>query len=189
MAQIGYARISTGDQNLDLQRDALNHAGCEHTFEDVASGAKAERTGLVQAMAFLRPGDVLTVWRLDRLARSLPHLIEVLNDLEQRGRGFRSLTESIDTTTPAGRLTFHLFGALGQFERDIIRERTLAGLAAAVARGRKGGRKPVMTPEKQQRAQQLIAQGLSVREAATRLKISKTVLYRELQRKRGGNGS
>ena len=121
------------------------------------------------------------VWRLDRLGRSLPHLIEVIGALEARGVGFRSLTESIDTTTSSGRLIFHVFGALGQFERDLIRERTKAGLLAAAARGRKGGRKPVVTADKLQRAREHIANGLNVREAATRLKIGKTALYAALQ--------
>jgi DNA invertase Pin-like site-specific DNA recombinase len=136
---IGYARISTGDQTLDLQRDALQKAGCERTFEDTASGAKADRPGLAQALDMLRPGDTLVVWRLDRLGRSLGHLIETLLALDTRGIGFQSLTESIDTTTPGGKLVFHLFGALAEFERELIRERTNAGLAAARARGRRGG--------------------------------------------------
>jgi DNA invertase Pin-like site-specific DNA recombinase len=159
----------------------LNKAGCERIFEDTASGAKADRPGLAAALAYVREGDVLVVWRLDRLGRSLPHLIEAVGALEGRGVGFRSLTEAIDTTTPGGRLIFHVFGALGQFERDLIRERTKAGLAAAAARGRKGGRKPVITADKLQRAQDHITNGLNVREAATRLKVSKTALYAALQ--------
>ena len=141
MALIGYARVSTAEQDTALQTDALRNAGCERVFEDTASGAKADRPGLADALAYLRDGDVLVVWRLDRLGRSLPHLIETVGKLEARGVGFRSLTENIDTTTPGGRLIFHVFGALGQFERDLIRERTKAGLTAAAARGRKGGRK------------------------------------------------
>lgn len=140
----------------------------------------SERPGLSAALAFSRDGDVLVVWRLDRLGRSLPHLIDVVGRLEARGVGFRSLTEAIDTTTSGGRLIFHVFGALGQFERDLIRERTKAGLSAAAARGRKGGRKPVVTQEKLQKARVLITQGLNVREAATRLKIGKTALYTAL---------
>ena len=132
------------------------------------------------ALEYLRDGDVLVVWRLDRLGRSLPHLIEVIGALEARGVGFRSLTESIDTTTSGGRLIFHVFGALGQFERDLIRDRTKAGLAAA-ARGRKGGRKPVVSNEKLQRAKEHLANGLNVREAAARLKVGKTALYAALQ--------
>lgn len=181
MALIGYARVSTAEQDTALQTDALNKAGCERIFEDTVSGAKADRPGLAEALAYLRDGDVLAVWRLDRLGRSLPHLIDTIAALEARGVGFRSLTEAIDTTTPGGRLIFHVFGALGQFERDLIRERTKAGLTAAAARGRKGGRKPVVTADKLQRAQDHIANGLNVREAATRLKVSKTALYAALQ--------
>ena len=181
MALIGYARVSTAEQDTALQTDALRKVGCERVFEDVVSGAKADRPGLAAALAYLRDGDVLAVWRLDRLGRSLAHLIETIGALEARGVGFRSLTESIDTTTPGGRLIFHVFGALGQFERDLIRDRTKAGLTAAAARGRKGGRKPVVTAEKLQRAQEYIANGLNVREAATRLKVSKTALYSALQ--------
>ncbi len=137
---VGYARVSTDDQNLDLQRDALTHAGCERIFTDVASGAKDDRTGLAEAIAFLRPGDTLAVWKLDRLGRSLKHLIETVAALQARKVGFRSLQESIDTTTSGGKLIFHVFGALAEFERDLIRERTQAGLRAARARGRHGGR-------------------------------------------------
>jgi len=181
MALIGYARVSTAEQDTALQVDALRKAGCERIFEDTASGAKTDRPGLADALAYLRDGDVLAVWRLDRLGRSLPHLIETIAALEARGVGFRSLTEAIDTTTPGGRLIFHVFGALGQFERDLIRERTKAGLTAAAARGRKGGRKPVVTAEKLQRAREHMANGLNVREAAARLKVSKTALYSALQ--------
>ena len=181
MALIGYARVSTTEQDTALQTDALCKAGCERIFEDTVSGAKAERPGLASALAYLRDGDVLMVWRLDRLGRSLAHLIEVVATLEARGIGFRSLTEAIDTTTSGGRLIFHVFGALSQFERDLIRERTKAGLAAAAARGRRGGRKPVITAERLQRARGHIAKGLSVREAAARLKIGKTALYAALQ--------
>ena len=181
MALIGYARVSTAEQDTALQTDALRNAGCGRIFEDTVSGAKTERPGLATALAYVRDGDVLVVWRLDRLGRSLPHLIEVIGALEARGVGFRSLTESIDTTTSGGRLIFHVFGALGQFERDLIRDRTKAGLAAAAARGRKGGRKPVVTTEKLQRAREHIANGLNVREAAARLKVGKTAVYAALQ--------
>lgn len=177
MPAIGYARVSTGEQDLALQLDALSKDGCETIFRDQASGAKTDRPGLVEALAHLRKGDILVVWKLDRLGRSLPHLIETVTELERRKVGLRSLTESIDTTTPGGRLIFHVFGALGQFERDLIRERTRAGLSAAAARGRKGGRKPVVTDEKLARARMLIEQGLNVRETAARLKIGKTALY------------
>ncbi|WP_295998920.1 recombinase family protein [Rugamonas sp.] len=181
MALIGYARVSTAEQDTALQTDALRMAGCERIFEDSISGTKINRPGLAAVLAFLRDGDVLAVWRLDRLGRSLPHLIEVIGGLEARGVGFRSLTESIDTTTSGGRLFFHVFGALGQFERDLIQDRTKAGLAAAAARGRKGGRKPVVTADKLQRAREHIANGLNIREAAARLKIGKTALYAALQ--------
>ena len=189
MALIGYARVSTAEQDTALQTDALRNAGCERVFEDTASGAKADRPGLADALAYLRDGDVLVVWRLDRLGRSVPHLIETVGKLEALGVGFRSLTENIDTTTPGGRLIFHVFGALGQFERDLIRERTKAGLTAAAARGRKGGRKPVVTADKLQRARELVANGLNVREAAARLKVGKTALYAALQAASSGSAA
>jgi DNA invertase Pin-like site-specific DNA recombinase len=164
-----------------MQLDALASAGCTKVFEDRASGARADRPGLQKSLDYVRDGDVLIVWKLDRLGRSLPHLIETVSALEKRGVGFRSLTEAIDTTTPGGRLVFHLFGALGQFERDLIRERTRAGLAAAASRGRKGGRKPVMTAEKLKRAREIVGKGMTVREAAARLKVGKTALYEALR--------
>lgn len=178
---VGYARVSTIDQDPTLQLDALAAAGCVRVFDDRASGARADRAGLRSALEYVRDGDVLIVWKLDRLGRSLPHLIETVTSLATRGVGFRSITEAIDTTTPGGRLVFHLFGALGEFERDLIQERTRAGLAVAVARGRKGGRKPVVTSEKLERARTIIAKGLTVREAATRLKVGKTALYDALR--------
>src|SRR5689334_2244377 len=140
MHLIGYARVSTSEQNLGLQLDALKEAGCRRVFEETASGGAKARPRLREALEFLRPGDTLVVWKLDRLARSLQQLIETIEELHKRGCGFRSLTEAIDTTTAGGRLIFHIFGALAEFERGIIRERTLAGLEAARARGRKGGR-------------------------------------------------
>jgi DNA invertase Pin-like site-specific DNA recombinase len=142
---IGYARVSTHDQTLNLQRDALEKAGCSKLFTDTASGAKAERKGLDEALAYVRKGDTLVVWRLDRLGRSLPHLITTMTDLEERGIGFKSLTENIDTTTSGGKLIFHIFGALAEFERNLIRERTTAGLMAARMRGRLGGRPKALT--------------------------------------------
>ena len=181
VANVGYARVSTIDQDPALQLDALATAGCAKVFDDRASGARADRAGLRSALDYVRDGDVLIVWKLDRLGRSLPHLIETVTTLEKRGAGFRSITEAIDTTTPGGRLVFHLFGALGQFERDLIQERTRAGLVAAAARGRKGGRKPVITGEKLERARAIISKGLTVREAATRLKVGKTALYEALR--------
>src|SRR4051794_36386709 len=127
---IGYARVSTQDQTLALQQDALKQVGCEKILTDTASGAKADRPGLEEALEYVRPGDTLVVWKLDRLGRSLPHLIETIRQLEARGIGFKSLTEQIDTTTSGGKLIFHVFAALAEFERDVIRERTNAGLAA-----------------------------------------------------------
>src|SRR5512143_1072690 len=138
---IGYARVSTLEQTLALQQDALTKAGCERTFTDTASGSLAARPGLTEALDFARPGDTLVVWRLDRLGRSLRHLIDTVSLLQERGIGFKSLQEQLDTTTSGGKLVFHVFGALAEFERDLIRERTQAGLLAARARGRLGGRR------------------------------------------------
>src|SRR5918992_912903 len=137
---IGYARVSTQDQTLNLQRDALQKIGCKKIFTDTASGSKAERKGLDEALEYVREGDTLVVWRLDRLGRSLRHLIETIRELNNRKIGFKSIQENIDTTTSGGKLVFHIFGALAEFERDIIRERTNAGLTAARVRGRQGGR-------------------------------------------------
>src|SRR5437867_1277944 len=139
---IGYARVSTNEQNLDLQRDALRKAGVrsKNIFTDKITGTKAERPGLAEALSHLREGDTLVVWRLDRLGRSLKHLIETVTALHAQGVAFQSITENIDTSNPTGKLVFHIFGALAEFERSIIRERTIAGVSAARARGRKGGR-------------------------------------------------
>jgi DNA invertase Pin-like site-specific DNA recombinase len=176
---IGYARVSTTDQTLDLQKDALQKAGCERIFTDTASGAKAERVGLDEALSHLREGDTLVVWRLDRLGRSLPHLIETIKGLESRGVGFKSITEAIDTTTSGGKLVFHIFGALAEFERDIIRERTQAGLSAARARGRKGGRPKALNPKKAQMAQALYKdKNNTIDEICKTLNISRATLYR-----------
>src|SRR3954453_19722597 len=175
---IGYARVSTQEQTLDLQRDALQHAGCERIFSDTVSGAKAERPGLDDALKQLRTGDVLVVWRLDRLGRSLPHLNETVRSLHERGIGFRSLSEQIDTTTPSGKLIFHIFGSLAEFERDLIRERTQAGLSAARARGRVGGRPKVVTAEKRKLAVELYrAKEHSIAEICRLMGISKPTLY------------
>src|SRR5205809_7256772 len=155
---IGYARVSTQDQTLDLQKDALEKIGCTKIFSDVVSGVKAERKGLEEALEYVREGDTLVVWRLDRLGRSLKHLIETITRLNNRKIGFKSITENIDTTTSGGKLVFHIFGALAEFERDIIRERTNAGLQAARARGRFDGRpkaKTLNTPKKVAMAQSL----------------------------------
>ena len=179
---IGYARVSTADQTLALQRDALTTAGCERLFTDTASGAKAERVGLAEAIAYAREGDVLVVWRLDRLGRSLKHLIETITALAERKVGFKSITENIDTTTSGGKLIFHIFGALAEFERDIIRERTQAGLSAARARGRKGGRPKALTPKKAQMAVSLYNDKTnSIADICRTLNVSRATLYRHLR--------
>ena len=176
---VGYARVSTDDQDLSLQRDALDAVGCERIFEDQASGAKAERPGITQAVAFIRSGDTLVVWRLDRLGRSLSQLIELVTQLEERGVGFRSLTEQIDTTTSGGRLIFHIFGALAEFERNLICERTNAGLAAARARGRFGGRPKALSPKRAELARTLYMEGSHpISAICTELQISRTTLWR-----------
>jgi DNA invertase Pin-like site-specific DNA recombinase len=184
---VGYARVSTQDQTLDLQKDALEKAGCRKLFTDTASGAKAERKGLEEALAYVREGDTLVVWRLDRLGRSLNHLIETVADLDGRKIGFKSLTESIDTTTSGGKLVFHIFGALAEFERDIIRERTQAGLQAARARGRLGGRrraKALDTPKKVAMAQALYAdKSHTVGDICRTLNVSRATLYRYVRAK------
>jgi len=176
---VGYARVSTVEQNLDLQQDAFGAAGCKKVFEDTLSGAREDRPGLEAALEYLRPGDTLVVWKLDRLGRSLPHLIETVRALEAKGIGFRSLRENIDTTTSGGKLVFHIFAALAEFERDIIRERTAAGLVAARARGRKGGRPKVMDTRKVAMAQALRSDpNLSVAEICQQLGVSETTFYR-----------
>jgi DNA invertase Pin-like site-specific DNA recombinase len=183
--RIGYARVSTLEQNLDLQEDALKAAGCEKIDTDKTGGTKAERPGLERALADVRPGDSLVVWKLDRLGRSLRHLIETVADLSNRGVGFRSIQEAIDTTTSGGKLVFHVFGALAEFERDIIRERTLAGLAAARARGRKGGRPRGLDDKKKRHAATLHSDpSNSVRDICRTLGISKATLYRYLAEQR-----
>src|ERR687894_10779 len=175
---IGYARVSTHDQTLNLQQDALTKAGCDRIFTDTASGAKTERIGLEEALNYVRKGDTLVVWRLDRLGRSLPHLITTMTDVEERGIGFKSLTENIDTTTSGGKLIFHIFGALAEFERNLIRERTTAGLLAARARGRKGGRPKVLTGKQLSIAQDLYEKRHPIAEICRTLKVSKATLYR-----------
>ena len=180
---LGYARVSTLEQNADLQADALTAAGCWRVFTDHVSGAKAERPALDRVLEQLRDGDTLVVWRLDRLGRSLRHLIDVVADLSARGVGFRSVTESIDTTTSGGRLVFHVFGALAEFERDLIRERTLAGLQAARRRGRAGGRPALMTKDKTTTAQRMYdQQELTVEQIARALGVSRSTIYRALNR-------
>lgn len=183
-ALIGYARVSTPEQDLTMQIEALERAGCVRVFTDVASGAQAERKGLESALAYLRPHDTLVVWKIDRLGRSLSHLVGIIETLRERGIGFRSLTDpGIDTTTATGALMFSIFGALAAFERELIRERTRAGLAVAAARGRRGGRRPVITPELLARAKALMGEPrrLTVREAARVLKVGKTTLYQALR--------
>ncbi len=176
--RIGYARVSTQDQNLDLQRDALARAGCEKVVVDTTSGAAAARPGLDRVRELLRAGDTLVVWRLDRLGRSLKDLIACVAWLEEHGVALLSLQETIDTSTPAGRLTFHLFGALAEFERNLIRERTQAGLTAARARGRSGGRPAALSRDKRDLAVQLYnARTLSVAKICATMGISKPTLY------------
>lgn len=178
---LGYARVSTLEQNLDLQKDALEKAGCERLFTDHITGAKASRPGLDECLSFARPGDTVVVWKLDRLGRSLKHLIELVGALDGRGVSFKSVQEQIDTTTPGGKLVFHVFGALAEFERDLIRERTNAGLAAARARGRKGGRKALLDAKKQEIARALHANpSVSVGEICKTLGVSRTTFYRTL---------
>jgi DNA invertase Pin-like site-specific DNA recombinase len=177
---IGYARVSSESQNPELQIDALKKAGCEKISIDRLSGAKADRPALAEAMEFARKGDTLVVWRLDRLARSVAHLIDIIAMLETRGVGFASLTETIDTRSSGGRLVLHIFAALAEFERHLIRERTSAGLKAARDRGRVGGRPRVMTPDKVTAARKLIGSGMTAREVATAVGISVPTLYRHL---------
>ena len=179
---IGYARVSTFEQNLALQKDALKAVGCEKIFEDHISGAASSRPGMNRAMEFLRKGDTLVVWRLDRLGRSLKHLIEVVSLLEERHIGFKSLQEAIDTTSSGGKLIFHIFGALAEFERNLIRERTIAGLSAARARGRKGGRPKALDSQKREIAVILYHQKeKTVKEICSIMGISKPTLYRYIR--------
>jgi DNA invertase Pin-like site-specific DNA recombinase len=178
---LGYARVSTTDQDPALQLDALNAAGCVKTFTDKTSGTLDRRPQLDRLLDQLRPGDTVVVWRLDRLGRSLRHLIALSEDLMDRQVGLRSLQESLDTTTANGRLFFTIMGALAAFERDLISERTKAGLAAARARGRKGGRPPVMTPQKVEVARQMYAsREHTVEEIAETIGVSRKTIYRHL---------
>src|SRR5256884_4110190 len=182
---IGYARVSTSDQTLNLQKDALEKIGCTKIFTDIISGSTTERQGLDEALSYVREGDMLVVWRLDRLGRSLKHLIETITNLNNRKIGFKSIQENIDTTTSGGKLVFHIFGALAEFERDIIRERTKAGLQAARARGRVGGRpkaQTLNTPKKVALAQSLYDnKDNSIDEICKTLTISRATLYRYIQ--------
>ena len=177
--RIGYARVSTDDQHLDLQRDALQQAGCCVIYEEAASGKNTTRPALEQCRKALRAGDTLVVWRLDRLGRSLPDLVQIVTDLEQRGIGFESLTEKIETGSAAGKLIFHVFAALAEFERGLIRERTQAGLAAARARGRAGGRKPKLDEQRVREIKALLRDpDIQISEVARRYGISRTTLYK-----------
>src|SRR5512146_2164172 len=179
---VGYARVSTPEQTLALQQEALTKAGCERLFTDTASGSHVVRPGLDEALGFVRPGDTLVVWRLDRLGRSLRHLIDTIGTLQERGIGFKSLQEQIDTTTSGGKLVFHVFGALAEFERDLIRERTQAGLLAARARGRRGGRPKSLHPRKVQIARALHHdKSNSVADICRTLRISRATLYRHIK--------
>lgn len=186
---IGYARVSTDDQNLDLQRDALQAAGCERVFEDMVSGARADRSGLTTLMSMLRAGDTVVIWRLDRLGRSLKNLIELVERLEAAKVGLRSLQENIDTTSSGGKLVFHLFGALAEFERNLIRERTQAGLVAARARGRMGGRPKRLDPAKLALALKLHRErNHTVEEICKMMGISKSTLYNYLDKAESDGG-
>jgi len=178
---LGYCRVSTADQNQELQVDALTAAGCDRILTDHASGKLEHRPALDAMLGLLRPGDTVVVWRLDRLGRSVKHLLEMVALLESRGVGLKSLHESIDTTTPTGRLTLHLFASIGQFERDLLVERTMAGLAAAQARGRKGGRPTVWTPDKTRVALQMYeSRQHDVASIARVLGLSRASVYRML---------
>jgi DNA invertase Pin-like site-specific DNA recombinase len=184
---VGYARVSTQDQNPALQLDALKAAGCEKLFVEKASGAQRDRPELLAALEYLRAGDSLVVWKLDRLARSLKQLIETVELLESRSIGLRSLTEAIDTTTAGGKLVFHVFGALAEFERSIIRERTKAGLDAARARGKKGGRPPALVAKDLAAAKAMLSDPeITMEEVAKRLRVAPSTLYRHLP---GGRGA
>jgi DNA invertase Pin-like site-specific DNA recombinase len=179
---LGYARVSDGtSQRHDLQLDALRQAGCDRVYIEAASGARADRAELAKLLQEARPGDVICCWRLDRIGRSLRHLTEIAEQLEQRGVALRSLTESIDTSTPSGRFLFNILGALGQMEREIIVERTRAGLAAAAARGRRGGRPPALDDAKVRAARAMLAAGtMSAAEVARQIGVSPSTLYRHL---------
>lgn len=183
MALIGYGRVSKREQHLELQLDKLREKGCSKIFTDKISGAKFEREQLEAALAYLREGDTLVVWKLDRLGRSLPHLIKVVGDLKKRGIGFISLTENIDTTTPGGKFIFHTMGALAEFERDLIRERTMAGLEAARARGKKGGRKRKLTQQQIDLARRMYAdkEHYTIKDILSSVRCSRTTLYENLK--------
>lgn len=175
---IGYVRVSTNDQNTDLQRNALISAGCEQIFEDKISGKSTDRPGLKKAMRLLQDGDSLVVWKLDRLGRSVRHLIGLIEELKGKGVHFRSLTDSIDTGTAMGRFFFHVMSALAEMERELIIERTMAGLAAARAEGRIGGRRLIMTAEVVARARRMFANGATVQQVAAICEVSTKTIYK-----------
>ena len=175
---IGYARVSTQDQNLDLQTEALTKAGCKKVFDDKVSGRRAERPGLIKALEMLREGDTLVVWKLDRLGRSVKHLVELVGELHQQGVQFKSLTDAIDTGTPSGRFFFHVMASLAEMERELTVERTRAGLEVARQLGRTGGRKRQMTDSKIESAKKLLANGVPPRDVAKNLGVSVPTLYR-----------
>ncbi len=181
-ALLGYARISTTDQDASLQHDALTVAGCVRIFSDTASGARADRPELLRMLDYARAEDTIVVWRLDRLGRSLSNLVELVNELAERQIDLRSLQENIDTPTPTGRLIFHVFGSLGEFERELIRERTKAGLASARARGRVGGRRPILTEAQVAVAKQMLASPEHhVDDVAVSFRVSRSTLYRAIR--------
>ena len=175
---IGYARVSTQEQNLDLQMEALAKAGCKKIFEDKISGSRSDRPGLARAMEMLREEDTFVVWKLDRLGRSVKHLVDLVGELHKKGIQFKSLTDSIDTATPSGRFFFHVMASLAEMERELTVERTQAGLAVARQLGRKGGRKRQMTDSKIQSAKKLLASGVPPRDVAKNLGVSVPTLYR-----------
>ena len=176
---IGYMRVSTSEQNLDLQRDGLERAGCEKIFDDVCSGRATERPGLAKALEIARAGDALVVWKLDRLGRSMRNLVLLVDELRQRGIHFKSLTDSIDTSSPMGRFIFHIMSALAEMERELIVERTRAGLAAAREKGRIGGRRPKLTPEQWAQAGRLIANGVDRKQVAIIYDVAVCTLYKK----------
>lgn len=183
--RVGYARVSTADQKLDLQMDALKAAGCEQIYSDVASGAKEDRPELAQAIAFLRKGDTLVCWKLDRAARTLSHLVKVISDLNARGIHFISLNESIDTSSAAGKLIFHIFGSLAEFERELIRERTKAGLVAARARGKVGGRPKRLSDAQIEKVIKLMSdRTVPISDICAMYSVSRSVLYAEYKKRK-----
>ena len=175
---IGYARVSTQDQNLDLQSEALTKAGCQKIFNDKISGSRVERPGLTKALEMLREGDTLVVWKLDRLGRSVKNLVDLVGELHQQGIQFKSLTDAIDTGTPSGRFFFHVMASWAEMERELTVERTRAGLEVARQLGRKGGRRRQMTESKIESAKKLLANGVPPRDVATNLGVSVPTLYR-----------